>query len=96
MGTLYDQRPRDDRQIDFDVIESVIDDLQKIAKAKSVDIATVIAIWQLLEASRRNDLYVANGDIWDEQIGGIGEELRRIAEVIELTVLRANQRRSIP
>ena len=56
--------------------------LADIAKESSLPIETVIEAARVLEMKRANDLQVANGDIFDEQIAGIGEVLQQIVAAI--------------
>jgi len=64
--------------------------VKELAKKHKLTTTEIINGLKVLELQRRNDLFVANGDIHDEQIAGIGEEfqgisssLREIAEAIE-------------
>ncbi|MTJ51266.1 hypothetical protein FJR38_00470 [Anabaena sp. UHCC 0253] len=81
MGTLFNQEPRNYRHCEN--TESYIENTIKLSKKYKITIDQVIAIEQLLECKRRNDLYVDNGDIHDEQMAGIGELLRNLVSVIE-------------
>lgn len=86
MGTLINQPPRDYKTIDQHDVINEIKSIEEIADVTGFSVDQVIKVRSILEMKRRNSLYVANGDIFDEQIGGIGqliEEFRRI--LIDLT-----------
>jgi hypothetical protein len=42
-----------------------------------------LRVYELLETRRRNDLTKDNGDIHDEQMAGIGDELTKISDAIK-------------
>jgi len=37
----------------------------------------------VVEYSRRTNFMIDNGDRWDEQISGIGEEINKLSSVVE-------------
>jgi hypothetical protein len=43
----------------------------------------VISASRVLELKRQNELYVNNGDAFDEQIAGIGELLQKLSDAID-------------
>ena len=90
MGTLYHQDPRKYQEITTDNKKYFFEEVKELAKKHKLTTTEIINGLKVLELQRRNDLFVANGDIHDEQIAGIGEEfqgisssLREIAEAIE-------------
>jgi hypothetical protein len=83
MGTLFNQRERNYRQVNDEVVENYVEWAVRIAKVHKVSVRDVLYARHMLEESRRNDLYVANGDAFDEQIGGIGELLLSLNCTIE-------------
>ena len=58
-----------------DYLDSVIE----VAKASKLTIGVLVEAAKVLEMRRANNLMAANGDIFDEQIAGIGDVLQRIA-----------------
>jgi len=80
MGTLHNQPERDYMYVSLEQLSGYLEDIVRLAKEHSMRPVEVLAAAQLLELKRRNDLFVRNGDIWDEQISGIGTALDRIAE----------------
>ena len=83
MGTLYDQQPREDKSVSIKDVDWFLEEVSELVKTHKVSVSDVIEAYKVLEQKRRNDLYVANGDIYDEQIGGIGEEIQKVADSIE-------------
>lgn len=73
MGTLYDQPPRKHHHEDG---RKWLEHMKGLAQESNLSVDQVIAALSVREAIRRNNLYVDNGDIWDEQIAGIGHILR--------------------
>ena len=79
MGTLGNQPERNFYRGDLD---SFLGGLKEIAAKYKVSIEAVIEAKKVLEMERRNDLYAANGDYFDEQMGGFGDRLSEIASAI--------------
>jgi hypothetical protein len=69
MSTVHDQPPRRDRTSPTD--KNWILDLKDLSAELEMPIDTVISALALKELRRRNDLYVDNGDAWDEQMSGL-------------------------
>lgn len=82
MGTLYDQTARPYWHVDISEVKDKVNEFQELASETGQTIETVIRVAELMEKRRRNNLFVADGDAWDEQIGGIGECLKEIASAI--------------
>jgi hypothetical protein len=83
MGTLFKQAPRNDRYVEEENLDEFLELATKLSKKHKLTVADVIAARRVLEMKRTNDLYVANGDAFDEQIGGIGELLESMCSAIE-------------
>ena len=83
MGTLYSQQPRKWHEVTGGQLDTFLLCATELAKKHKVAVADVVASARVLELRRANDLYVGNGDVFDEQLAGIGQELQRIAESIE-------------
>ena len=79
MGTLYDQQPRKYRDVDMDQCNYFFDDVKTLMKKHKMTNQDIISGLKVLELRRQNDLFVSNGDIHDEQMGGIGKELSEIS-----------------
>lgn len=75
MGTLTSQEPRDYKEISLKALEHEIEEVLSLAKKHKIEAASVIEIKRVMEMRRKNDLYVFNGDVHDEQMKGIGELL---------------------
>jgi hypothetical protein len=84
MGTLFNQSPRDwHRQDRAKSIISDIDYLKEIQAKTGLSYDQVISTCNMLELRRKNDLYVANGDAFDEQMAGFGELLKEFIEAFK-------------
>ena len=75
MGTLKNQEPRKFQMVCENHIISEINSLKNIAKTTQTTYDQVIATCNMLELRRKNDLYVNNGDAFDEQMAGLGKIL---------------------
>lgn len=74
MGTLFNQSPRNyDRCESSKKIVSEIEMIQNISSKTGLTVDQVINTCTMLEMRRKNNLYVMNGDAFDEQISGIGK-----------------------
>jgi hypothetical protein len=73
MGTLQDQQPRNYYRVTGGEINLLISEVLNTAEKFDITFDQAFNIYNLAENRRRNDLFVANGDIWDEQICGIGD-----------------------
>lgn len=80
MSTVHHQPPRKDKEIYLDELETKVKEFKAIADDNKVDFKNVIAVYHTLELRRQNDLYIANGDAWDEQISGVCEAIERISQ----------------
>lgn len=89
MGTLFNQQPRQFRDINFNEIDSFLNDIAELAKKHKMEKKDIIDAYKTLELKRQNNLYVENGDIYDEQMSGIGKILQEIssnlARMVELS-----------
>ena len=59
--------------------ESEVHEVKELAKKHKMTETEILNGLKVLELKRKNDLFVANGDIHDEQIAGIGKELQEIS-----------------
>ena len=83
MGTLHDQPIRNSHRYTDEQISSFIEDVQNFSNGSDLSISEVLKVFEIKEMERRNNLLQSEGDIWDEQISGIGEILQRIASALE-------------
>jgi hypothetical protein len=77
MGTLKNQLPRYDGTVTSPGLDAFLTDLTAAAKKHEVPVTDVIAARRVLELKRQNDLYLTNGNIHDEQMGGLAELLEK-------------------
>lgn len=83
MGTLHDQKPRNYKTVISQDAKDLIDEILDVAEATNVSFNEALRVYELLEQKRKTDCFVDNGDIWDEQISGIGQILERIATALD-------------
>jgi hypothetical protein len=86
MGTLYDQLPRASRENDLSEIDKFFEQVTKLAKKYNMTNNDVIEGFKVLETRRKNNLYLDNGNIHDEQMSGMGNEISNIAHSINALV----------
>jgi hypothetical protein len=82
MGTLYNQPDRNYHHINDSNAISFIERVKDISKKEKITFAEVLQVFEILENKRRNDLYVANGDILDEHMAGLGELVKGISSSV--------------
>ncbi|WP_324172285.1 hypothetical protein [Sulfurimonas sp.] len=80
MGTLYDQEPRDYKRVEISRVNYFLDEVSELATKYKMERKDIIEAFKAVELARQNDLYVANGDIHDEQMAGIGQAVQEIGE----------------
>ena len=83
MGTLHSQPKREHFRVSASDLDLFLGDAVKLAAKHKVAVSDVLAAKQALESERRNDMFVANGDAFDEQISGIGAILEGISTGIK-------------
>jgi hypothetical protein len=83
MGTLFDQPERDQHRVRSDYVHGFLAEASKIAKEHGIEVRDVIAAKHALEIERANDLRAADGNVFDEQIAGIGEILSGIRAALD-------------
>ena len=54
----------------------------KLSKKHKISTNEVIHAVEVLELRRKNDLYVANGDTFDEQMAGLGNLLQDLNNIL--------------
>ena len=79
MGILGDQPERDNYRINDDALDFFLTDAAELAKKHNISVEVVVNAKYALEIERQNNIAVQDGDYTDEQAGGIGEILTRIA-----------------
>ena len=82
MGTLYDQEGRAKYQHYLQHKKSTLIDVTKLVEEDGFTKSEAIELLKVAEMRMQNYLYLDNGDIWDEQIAGIGKILEDIAQAI--------------
>jgi hypothetical protein len=82
MGTLFNQSPRNYREYNENKIEEFLETVLSLSQKYKIPTNEVIHAVEVLEIRRRNDLYVANGDTFDEQMAGLGNLLQDLNNVL--------------
>jgi len=93
MGTLLEQKPRNYKSVESAQVEEKLKDFMRIAKVHKVVLHDVIKTARILEIERANNLFVANGDIHDEQMTGLGEILIEIKDCMNLISISLDESR---
>ena len=91
MGTLYDQKPREFYNIDMNQSNEFFEDVKTLTKKHKMTNQEIIEGLKVLELKRKNELFVHNGDIQDEQIAGIGKELAEMSYSLKAIAEEINQ-----
>ena len=72
MWTLFNQQPR--KNHNYDLYEE-IEEFKHIAEKNKISYSELLETIKILELRRKNDLYIDNWDILDEQLGWFWEIL---------------------
>ena len=83
MVTLFSQQPRNYLDVNADKIEDFLDIVSKLSEKYKIPTNEIIYSFEVLELRRKNDLFVQNGDVFDEQMAGFGELLKDLNEAVE-------------
>lgn len=83
MGVLGSQPPRDSYRVQHDDLDAWLEGATALAKKHSISVDAVIAAKRVLELERQNSIKSLAGDYHDEQMGGFGQVLERIASALE-------------
>jgi len=83
MGTLGNQPERNHYSVSSKDLGYFLEDAADLAKKHKISIEAVISAKHSLELERQNNIAIQTGDYTDEQAGGIGEILSRIATALE-------------
>ena len=82
MGRLGDQPERSAYRVTSVDLSGFISDAANIAREYDTTLETVISAKHALEIERQNDIAIQSGNFLDEQAGGFGEILSRIADAL--------------
>ena len=82
MGTLFNRKPRGYRDCDENKIREFIETVLKLSKEYKIPTNEVIHAVEVLELRRQNDLYVDNGDTFDEQMTGFGSLIQDLNSIL--------------
>jgi hypothetical protein len=79
MGTLFDQPVRKDLKVSDSSMYDLLSAVKRHASEHDLTVDQVLQAYKIKELERNNNLIVSNGNIYDEQIAGIGEILREMS-----------------
>ncbi len=83
MGTLFNQQPRKYHQTqDYD-IDVICTEIMHIKSTYGMSNNEAIEVLRIAEKRRTNNIFVANGDIKDEQLSGFGELIKEFNLIIK-------------
>ena len=83
MGSLGHQLNRSRFEVTENQLDAFLKKAAELAKKYSINVRDVIEAKRSLELERQNNIKVQAGDFLDEQAGGLGEILERIAVGLE-------------
>ena len=84
MGTLFEQEGRIKYQNYLQHKKTTLIDVNKLVEEDGFTKSEAIELLKIAEMRMQNYLYLDNGDIWDEQIAGIGEILQSISNSLRI------------
>lgn len=82
MKALNEHAPRNYNLISREDVINEIEFIDEICTATKTKFSEVVKVMQLLEIRRKNDLYVANGDTFDEQIAAVGSLIEQLTSAV--------------
>lgn len=83
MGTLFDQPVRKNLKISDSSIYDLLSAVKQHASEHELTIDQVLQAYKIKELERKNDLLVNNGNIYDEQMAGLGGILQEISNSLD-------------
>ena len=81
MAKLHNQPVRQSYDV---ALGEYIEYIAEHARRYSITLDQAISIYHVAAIDRANELKKADGDVWDEQISGIGYILRDIADALAM------------
>jgi len=83
MGTLFEQKPRGS----YSALSSeVLFDVREIMRAEDISFDQALKLLEVAEIRRKNELFIADGDAWDEQAAEFGHIIndlnRNVCEIV--------------
>lgn len=82
MGTVFQQPMREYAPVTKNTLLDLKDQLSEFAKEGNMSFKDAVSLYHAAELARANDLFVANGDIFDEQMAGMAKILDNMEESI--------------
>jgi hypothetical protein len=83
MGTLFEQPERDEEHNTGFTADEMIIEIKRVMGVHGLSMDQSLRFFELLENKRRNQLYVNNGNILDEQLAGFGKLIDRFLDAYE-------------
>lgn len=84
MGTLFEQPNREHCFINEDNINDFFTEVKRVSEQFKMSKTDVIQGFKVLELCRRNELYLNNGDAFDEQMTGFGELFKELIGTLQI------------
>ena len=78
MGTVYYQPERKYHRLRKQEVTCTINMIKEISGETLLPVSDIIELLKVMEMERKNDLYVDNGDAFDEQVSGFAEITRTL------------------
>jgi hypothetical protein len=92
MGTLFNQQVRTNYNFSKSVVLDLVNMIKEISNTCNLSEDQVIKIIEIKEIQRYNNLYLENGNIYDEQMSGLGELFESLIEKIENIEIALNDK----
>ena len=73
MATIHNQPPRQFRHISKVEVNELLNDVDYLTQTTGFKTDQILTAYHILELRRRNDLYVDNGDAFDEITSGLAQ-----------------------
>lgn len=83
MGTPFDQKPRAEKAVKESELNELLSMAARLSKKHKVAVSDVLTAQRVLELRRANDLFVENGNVFDEQMGGLGKLIKDLTLAID-------------
>lgn len=75
MGTLEHQLNREKRRMTLLEQDNYIVEIKELSKKHKLTVSEVTEILKVIQYDRFNEIYIDNGDIFDEQMSGLAKLL---------------------
>lgn len=86
MGTLFNQQPRKSFVVEESDCDFFLSSVVRLSQKFKMTTAEILEAYKILEMERKNNLFVWDGDAFDEQLAGFGELIQSALNLFEQTI----------